>query len=241
MLKTLKVLTIIVMVAGVLMVCGATTYAGSRNPTTAIDVALEPDSTMIRRAETVNAHLRMSYPKGFALGKTHHPHISCLQRYVRTADLDNVYVTIGKILNEEKPAAWKLKAFKYYYIPWKDLGLAGIVVEPTDNLLRLQQKLIDAIAPYTEKIGTAKAFVTTAKKPEINQPTIDYVASYVPEYSGKNFNPHVTAGIDTQTVLKKMLAEPFEEFTFSPVGVSVYQLGNYGTARKKLKGWELKP
>ena len=131
--------------------------------------------------------------------------------------LTNVYATIGKILNEEKLAAWKLKAFKYYYIPWKDLGLAGIVVEPTDNLLGLQQKLIDAIAPYTEKIGTAKAFVTTAKKPEIKQPTIDYIASYMPEYSGKNYNPHVTAGIDNQTVLKKMLAEPFEEFTFSPV------------------------
>jgi hypothetical protein len=38
-----------------------------------------------------------------------------------------------------------------------------------------------------------------------------------------------------------MLAEPFDAFTFSPVGVSIYQLGNYGTARKKLKAWELTP
>ena len=97
----------------------------------------------------------------------------------------------------------------------------------------------DAITP-TEEIGTPKAFVTAAKNPEINQPTIDYVALYVPKYSGKNFNPHVTAGIDTQAVLKKMLAEPFEEFTFC-LGVSVYQLGDFGTARKKLKGWEFKP
>ena len=29
-----------------------------------------------------------------------------------------------------------------------------------------------------------------------------------------------------------MLDEEFEPFTFSPVGVSVYQLGNFGTARK---------
>ena len=40
--------------------------------------------------------------------------------------------------------------------------------------------------------------------------------------------------------LKKMVGEKFEAFTFSPVGASVYHLGNFGTARKKLKGWELK-
>jgi hypothetical protein len=53
--------------------------------------------------------------------------------------------------------------------------------------------------------------------------------------------PHVTVGIASQDYLKKMLAEPFDEFTFSPAGASVYQLGNFGTARKKLKAWEFKP
>ena len=60
--------------------------------------------------------------------------------------------------------SWK-KAFKYYYIPWKDIGLGGIVVEPTDDLLRLQQELIDAVAPFTEKTGTAAAFVHHARGP----------------------------------------------------------------------------
>lgn len=32
-----------------------------------------------------------------------------------------------------------------------------------------------------------------------------------------------------------MLAEPFEAFTFSPAGASVYQLGSFGAARKELK------
>jgi len=38
-----------------------------------------------------------------------------------------------------------------------------------------------------------------------------------------------------------MLAEPFENFTFSPAGADVYHLGHYGTAAKKLKEWHLKP
>jgi hypothetical protein len=43
-----------------------------------------------------------------------------------------------------------------------------------DDLLRLQQELIDAVTPFTEKTGTAAAYVTTPDDPDINQPTIDY-------------------------------------------------------------------
>lgn len=208
---------------------------------TAIDILLEPDATMVKRAEAANERLLKEFPKGFALGKTHQPHISCLQRYVKTADLDKVYEAVGKVLAEEKPTTWKLKAHKYYYIPWKDIGLAGIVIEPTDDLIRYQKKLIDAVKPFTAKTGTAAAFVTTKEAPDINQPTIDYVEKFVPNETGKKFNPHVTIGLASEEYLKKMLDEKFEAFTFSPAGASVYHLGNFGTARTKLKSWELKP
>ena len=211
-----------------------------QNPITAIDIALEPDATMIQHAEAVNARLLKVFPKGFALGPTHHPHITILQRYVRTEDLEKVYAAAGAVLANEKPASWKLKAFKYYFIPLKDTGLAGIVVEPTDDLLKLQQELIDAVAPFTAQTGTAAAFITTPDDPDINQPTIDYVEAFVPKASGKNFNPHVTVGIATEDYLNKMLAEPFDAFSFSPAAASVYQLGNFGTARKKLTTWNLK-
>jgi len=173
------------------------------------------------------------------LGKDHQPHISVLQRYVKTQDLNKVYDAVGKVLAGEKPTTWKLKAYKYYYIPWKNIGLAGIVIEPTDDLIRYQQKVVDAITPFTVKTGTASAFVTTKEDPEINKPTIDYVANFVPNETGKKFNPHVTIGIASQDYLKKMLDEKFEAFTFSPAKASVYHLGNFGTARKLLKSWEL--
>lgn len=184
------------------------------NPVTAIDIVLEPDAAMVKHAEAENKRLLKVFPKGFALGKTHHPHISCLQRYVRTADLNKVYEAVGRVLAEEKPTTWKLKAYKYYYIPWKEIGLAGIVVEPTDDLIRYQQKLIDAVAPFTVKSGNAAAFVTTKEDPDINQPTIEYVTTFVPDASGKKFNPHVTTGIASQDYLKKMIDEKFESFTF---------------------------
>jgi hypothetical protein len=207
---------------------------------TAIDILLDPDAAMIRHAEAANGRLRKSFPGGFALDTSHQPHISVLQRYVKTAALDKVYDATGKILAGENPAIWKLRAYKYYYIPWKDVGLAGIVIELTDDLTRFQQKLVDAVAEFTVEKGAASAFVTTKEDPEINQPTMDYVANFVPNGTGGKFNPHVTIGLASQDYLKKMLDEKFEAFMFSPARVSVYQLGNLGTARKLLKSWGLK-
>src|SRR5207248_764924 len=123
-------------------------------------------------------------------------------------------------------------AHKYYYMPYQGLGLAGIVVEPTDDLIKYQQKLIDAVAPFTVKTGTAAAFATAKEDSEIVKPLIDYVADFVSIASGKKFNPHVTIGLASEDYLKKMLDEKFELFTFSPAGVAVYHLGNFGTARK---------
>jgi len=67
------------------------------------------------------------------------------------------------------------------------------------------------------------------------------VANFVPDASGKKFNPHVTIGVSTEAYLNEMLAEPFETFTFSPAGASVYQLGSFGTARNELTTLELNP
>ena len=162
--KFLKLLAAIVIGLGSLVVFAGSSGA-QQSPPMAIDIALEPDATMIRHAQATNARLLKAYPKGFALDATHNPHITLLQAYVHTADLDEVYDTANKVLASEKPASWKLKAFKYYYIPMPPVGLAGIVVEPTDDLRRLQQRLVDAVARFTVKTGAAGAFFTTPRNP----------------------------------------------------------------------------
>jgi len=212
-----------------------------RSPVTAIDILLEPDATMLQHAEAVNARLLKVYSKGFALDATHRPHITMIQRFVRTADLDKVYAAAGKVLARANVTAIKLEAFKYYYIPSQDIGLSGIVAKPTPELLKLQADLIDAVTPFTVETGTSAAFVTTPDDPVIDPFLIQYVSAFVPNSSGEHFNPHVTTGIALREYLDKMLAEPFESFTFSPAGAAVYQLGQFGTASKKLKEWGLKP
>ena len=57
---------------------------------TAINVLIEPDEATRARARELNARLRLTMPEGFALDATHVPHITVLQRYVRTPELDQV-------------------------------------------------------------------------------------------------------------------------------------------------------
>lgn len=207
------------------------------SPVTAIDILLEPDTIMLKHAEANNARLRKAFPKGFALDASHRPHVTLVQRFVRTSELDNVYVAVGNVLATVRLNEIKLEAFKYYYIPSGEVGLAGIVAKPTPQLLKLQEALIEAVKPYTTETGDSSAFVTTPEDPVIDPMLIQYVATFIPKGSGIHFSPHVTTGVASREYLDAMLAEPFEPFSFSPTGAAIYQLGQFGTAAKRLKAW----
>src|SRR5438552_11985324 len=106
-------------------------------PISAIDILLEPDATMIQHATATNDRLRKVFPKGFALDAEHRPHITLVQRFVLTENLDKVYAAVGKVFASANVTGLKLEAFKYYYIPVKDLGLSGIVIKSSAELLML--------------------------------------------------------------------------------------------------------
>jgi hypothetical protein len=229
------------MVCAVALAGGAALAADAKpNAITAIDILLEPDATMIQRATATNDRLLKVFPKGFSLDATHRPHITLVQRFVRTEDLDKVYAAVGKVFAGANVTGLKLEAYKYYYIPDKDLGLSGIVVKSTPALLALEQQVIDAVTPFTVRTGTSAAFVTTPEDPEVLPMLIAYVTDFVPKSSGENFHAHVTTGLAPRTYLDEMLREPFTAFTFSPAGAAVYHLGHYGTAAKKLHQFDLK-
>ncbi len=137
------------------------------NPITAIDILLEPDATMIEHATATNERLLKVFPKGFALDASHRPHITLVQRFVLTENLDKVYAAVGKVFASANVTGLKLEAFKYYYIPDKDLGVSGIVIKPTPELLTLEKQVIDAVTPFAVKTGTSAAFVTTPEDPPV--------------------------------------------------------------------------
>jgi hypothetical protein len=213
----------------------------AQSPITAIDILLEPDASMLRHAQANNARLLKVFPKGFELDEAHRPHITLIQRFVRTEDLDQVFAGAEKVLVDANVTRMQLEAFKYYYAPGPGVGVAGIVARPTPALLRVQQELIAAVSPFTVETGPIDAFTAPHGDPSYDALLIGYVSTFVPKQTGEQFSPHVSTGVATREYLDRMLAEPFDPFTFSPAGAAVYQLGPFGTAAKKLKEWNLKP
>jgi phosphoserine phosphatase len=218
-----------------------TVFPVPANEVTAVDILLEPDVKMLDRSAANNARLLKEYPKGFALDAAHRPHITLLQCFVRTADLDKVYEAAGKVLAATNVTAMKLEAYKYYYAPTGAVGVAGICARPSAEILKLQAEIIAAVKPFTLATGTIGAFTAGHGDAATDAAIVDYVATFVPKMSGEQFNPHVSTGVAPVEYLDRMLAEPFEQFTFSPAGAAVYQLGPFGTAAKLLREFDLKP
>ena len=204
----------------------------------AIDVLLHPDSTMLTAAAVANESLRGDYPTGFALDALHTPHISMIQRFVRRSEMKRLEKNLAKLFARYDVTKLHLKAVGYYSLPVGELGLAGIVVEPSAELRELQDQVIATVEPFAVS-GTGAAFVPSPDGVVTAPSIVEYVNTYIPQRSGKNFNPHCTVGLGRTTFVQQMIAAPFSAFEFKVTGVSVFHLGNYGTAAVEL--WPKSP
>lgn len=111
--------------------------------------------------------------------------------------------------------------------------------KPTPEIVKLQADIIAAVKPFMLETGPIGAFTAPHDDAATDAAIIQYVSTFVPKMSGGNFNPHVSTGVASREYLDRMVAEPFEPFTFAPAGAAIYQLGPFGTAAKKLKEWDL--
>jgi hypothetical protein len=220
---------------------GALASAARANPVEpliAIDVLVEPDATMIAAAQAVNARLREAYPEGYSLDESHAPHITLLQRYVREPDLGRVTAAVAQVLLETDPRALQMRAIGYEYVVWAGVALTGIAVERSPDLVRLHERITEAVAPFAVSGGTSAAFAQGPGSSAINAETMAYVENFVPKASGANYAPHVTVGVGPESFVRELKAGGLTPFLFGARGVAVYQLGDFGTAQKRLWGWD---
>ena len=207
---------------------------------TAIDILVNPDEATLERARKFNARMRQSVPDGFALDETHQPHITTLQRYVHTAELDKVYDAVEQTIADTDIASLSYQAVAIRHADWgvPGQGLTVLVIKPSPQVLDFQARLLAAVTPFLGSGGTSAAFVTDDGE-TISQSTMDWVDGYVPNQIGENYIAHITVGFATLDDLKVIEAEPFDDFPVHPASVAVYHLGNNGTARTELKAWSL--
>jgi len=185
---------------------------------------------MIASADALNARLRADYPAGYRLDATHAPHITLLQCYVRARNLGALTAAIAGVLAAERPTELQLEAQAVVYTFWGGVALTLINVGRTPALMRMQERVIQAVSPFAVRGGTAAAFAGA----EANAETIAWVEGFLAAATGARYSPHVTAGVASEAFVKRLIAEPFAAFTFRPTGVALYQLGNFGTAAREL-------
>ena len=204
---------------------------------TAIDILLTFDEAAVERAKALNVVLRRDLPSGFALDETHQPHVTVLQRYVGDDDLDGVFAAVDDVIASADIATLRLHAVNLagaeFETPPGTL-LVSMDIAPAPALLALHEALVEAVAPFARSGGVAAAFVTTADEPAINAATIAYVESFVPARSGRRYAPHMTVGVGGKDLVERLKASPFVDFELSPRTAAVYQLGNFGAARRVL-------
>lgn len=200
----------------------------------AIDVLIEPDATMLTAAQEWNAHLREQTPDGFELDATHNPHITLLQAFVAADELDAVLAAVGGATAGLDIPGLRMKAIGLYHFPTGELGLQGIVIDPSPELLTVQAAMIAAVAPFQRTGGAQQAFVPDPTGTPFDPAMYQYVETFIPTRSGLNYNPHVTTGLAPLAWVEAREAEPFEPFDFGAKGIAVYQLGNFGTAAARL-------
>lgn len=224
----------LIALAAVLNFLTMPTYAQSR--LIAIDVLLQPDAAMLEQAATWNARMREQSPDGFKLDEQHAPHITLVQRFVAESDLAAVLAAVDRVKSAFDVSGMRMTATGLYHIPSGKIGLAGIVVSPTDQLLALQGAVIQAVSPYAKSGGDASAFVPDSTGAAFDPFLFKYVDTFVPAQTGKTYNPHVTIGIAPLGWLENIEKQPFGAFTFGAKSIATYQLGNFGTASKRLDG-----
>ena len=200
----------------------------------AVNVLMDPDAGTIAQARALNDRLRSDFPQGFAFDSNHAPHVTLVQCFIDREKLAEAARSASVALQAAGPVNWQSKATGLYALSDGKLGLAGIVIAPTDDFRRVQIRVIEAISPFITAEGTAAAFAPRLDGGEIGQATVDYVKGFIAASTGQNYNAHLTVGIGTNGFIAGLKAEPFKGFPVQAVSLSMYHLGDYGVAQKKL-------
>ena len=178
--------------------------------------------------------MREQIPDGFELDEEHAPHITLLQRYIGKSDLPKGLAAVDEVKSKFDTHSLEMTATGLYHIPAGEIGLAGITIESSEQLLALQKAVIEAVAVYARKGDGESAFVPDKSGTLFNPLLFEYVETFMPQQTGEKFNPHVRIGVASLGWLEDLDKKPFDKFTFSAKGIATYQLGNFGTALKCL-------
>jgi len=204
----------------------------------AIDVLLIPSEEMYAQSLQLNSLINQNNPETIKLDENHVPHITLLQCFIKEEDLPDVYnaLEVENIFEGlfETIKNDSLKAESLFYYKDKEESFSMIAVEKSKFLLKLHEKIIELVQPYTVKNGSQISFIQNPDGSPISESTVTYVPEFIDKHSFENFDPHITLGVAQTKLLDSLAENVFKPIQFKAASLSIYQLGDHGTAQKIL-------
>ena len=198
----------------------------------AIDVLLIPSEEMYAQSIQLNALINQNNPETIKLDENHKPHITLLQCFIKEENLPKVNIALKGLFKTIKNDS--LMAESLFYYKDEEESFSMIAVEKSDFLLKLHEKIIELIQPYTVKNGSQVSFIQNPDGSSISESTITYVPEFIEKYSYDNFDPHISLGVAQTKLLDSLAENIFKPIQFKAASLSVYQLRDHGTAQKLL-------
>ena len=207
-----------------------------KNKAIAIDVLLVPSEKMYAQSLHLNSLINQNNPNTIKLDENHIPHITLLQCFIKEEDLPKMNTALHGLFETIEDE--NLKTTSLFYDKSENESFAMISIEKSSALLELHKKVIEILNPYIVANGSKESFIPNPDGSPINEFTVAYVPEFVKKYSHENYDPHISLGVVQTKVLDSLAKNVFEPLSFQATFLSVYQLGDHGTAQQLL--WKSK-
>jgi hypothetical protein len=196
----------------------------------AVNVALEAQGPVLEFSKVKNKQIKYNNQTSFSFDNTHIPHVTIIQMFIDSKDIKR----LASVVEKNLPRVVLLEASDIEFSEiYKDdsLKLVNQNFKANNELTFFQTNLFKKIEDFKKNRGTSSAFY---KKSEVDSQFLDYVSSYQVKNAGLNYTPHISLGVSKG----KLEIKPLTQAMFSKIGI--YQIGQFGTARKKLYNFDLK-
>lgn len=199
----------------------------------AIDVLLTPSEEMRVQAIQLNKLMKQNNPETIELDENHIPHITLLQCFIKEDNLQKVTRSLHGLFDDFKNESLKAESL-FYYKEEEEESFAMIAIEKNEPLQKLHEKTIELVKPFIVYNGKEKSFVPNPDKSPIGESTLTYVPEFIEKHSFGNFDPHISLGVAQKVLLDSLAENVFKPIDFKATSISIYHLGDHGTAQKSL-------
>ena len=198
----------------------------------AINILLTPDKELYDHSIHLTELMSENTPETLTLDSSRIPHITLLQAYINEKDLPQIKEVLKEVYSSI--SSENLMAESIIFSNDKDTSFAMIRIGKSEPLLKLHEHVIALVKPFIVHNGSEKSFISNADGREIDQFTIDYVPVFIDKYSYENYDPHLSLGVAETSFLENLSKNEFKSMHFKATSLSIYQMGEYGTAQKLL-------